>query len=210
MSSCLISKLKTLIREGGSKDEIEKIKDAIAEEIEENVKEESFYELPTNEILEIIGKCEIENLELLCGAISRMRTKKGKESTLLLNVIKREEATLDECIIILSMFKHSQLCKRTSELFNEEKKLPERDFENENEELRKENAKLKMPMKTFFPPVTEEPRSFESDIFKAAEKGKLTSVQYLVEQCHANVEAKDKIGNTPINCIFSLFSPRNE
>ena len=84
MSSCLISKLKTLIREGGSKDEIEKIKDAIAEEIEENVKEESFYELPTNEILKIIGKSEIEDFKLLYEVIPRISVSKGEWPILLL------------------------------------------------------------------------------------------------------------------------------
>ena len=126
-SSSLISKLKTLIEEGGSKDIIEEYEDVVAEEIEKFVKEESFYELPTNEILKIIGKSEIGDVELLCEVISRMIESKGGESTLLLNVIKIEEATLEECIKILSKFKHSQICQRTSKLFNEDNALPERD-----------------------------------------------------------------------------------
>ena len=32
----------------------------------------------------------------------------------------------------------------------------------------------------------------------AAFQGKLTSVQYLVEQYHADVETRDNLGNTPI------------
>ena len=163
------------------------------------MKEECFYELPTNEILKIVGKSNFEDLELLYVFIPRMLAMKGEESTLLLNVIKMEEATLEECIKILSKFKHSQICKRTSELFNEDKELLERDFEHELEELKKENGKLQKETKAYFPPVTEKPSGFESDICEAAYQGKLTSVQYLVEKCHADVEAKDEWENTPIN-----------
>ena len=52
---------------------------------------------------------------------------------------------------------------------------------------------------TFFPPVTEKPTDFERDICKAASEGKLSSVQYLVEQCHSDVETKNEYGFTPIN-----------
>jgi hypothetical protein len=45
--------------------------------------------------------------------------------------------------------------------------------------------------KTYFAPVKEEPSDFESNIFKAAEKGKLTSVQYLIEQRNISYEEKD-------------------
>ena len=45
----------------------------------------------------------------------------------------------------------------------------------------------------------DKPSDFESDICKAAEEGKHTSVQYLVERYHADVEAKDKYEWTPIN-----------
>ena len=133
-----------------------------------------------------------------------MLAKKGEESTLLLNVIKREEAVLEECIKILSKFEHSQICKRTSELFNKDKELLERDIEQELEELNKENGKLQKETKTYFHPVTEKPFDFESDICETAYQGKLTSVQYLVEQCHADVETKNKNEWTPIN--HALYS----
>ena len=204
MSLSLISKLKTLVEEGGSKKKIEAYEDVVVEEIEKYVKEESFYELPTNEILKIVVKSEIGDIDVLCELVSRTRSKKRGESTLLLNVIKREEATLEECIKILSTFKQCPICQLTSELFNGDKKMPERDYEHEIEILKKEIEKLQNKTKeteekkTCFPPVTEKPSDFESDILKAAEKGKLTSVQYLVEECHADVETKDNYGRTPI------------
>ena len=202
MSRSLISKLKTLLEDGGRKEKIEGYEDVIIEEIEEYVKKDDFYELPTNEILKIIGKSKIEDIELLYELIFRMRVNKGEESTLLLNVIKREETTFKECIRILSKFTQSPLLQRTSELFSENKSLPERDYNREIKTLKKETGtlqnKIKEEKKTYFPPITEKPSDFESDICKAAEKGKLASVQYLFEQCHANVETKDSYGWTPI------------
>ena len=192
LSLNLISQLKTLVEEGGSKERIETLEYLAVDSIESFVKEESFFELPTNEVLRIIAKSEIRDIELLNEVISRMLKKKGEESTLLLNVIKIEEATLEECIEILSKFKHSQICRQTSKLFKEEKELPERDYEREINELKKElQTKIKQGIV--------KPSDFESDICKAAEEGKLTSIKYLVKQCHADVETKDWCGYTPIN-----------
>ena len=50
--------------------------------------------------------------------------------------------------------------------------------------------------------MTIKPHDFESDIHEAADEGKLTSVQYLVEQCHANVEAK---GYTHTHWAFRML-----
>ena len=143
MSKNLISKLLKLINEGRKKDKIEAYEELIIDEIEEYAKESSFYELPTKEILKIIGKSSIEEAELLCDIISRMCSYKGEESPLLLNVIKVEEATFEECIKIISKFKKCPLCKRINELFQENINLPERDYQHEIEELKKENIKLK-------------------------------------------------------------------
>ena len=129
MSLSLISKLKTLVEEGVSKERIEVCEDAVAEEIEKYIKEDNFYELPTNEIMKIIGKSEIGDIDILCELISIMHVNKGEDSTLLLNVIKREEATLEECIKILSKFEQCQLCQRTSELFKNDKEFPDMDYE---------------------------------------------------------------------------------
>ena len=66
--------------------------EVVVEWIEEFVKEENFHELPTIEILKIIGKSKIENVELLCEVISRTTADKREESILFLNFIKREES----------------------------------------------------------------------------------------------------------------------
>ena len=137
-----------------------------------------------------------------------MSEKKMDESPLLLNVIDPKEATFDECINTISKFTKCPLCRRIGELHEDNRKLSDRDYEHEIEELKKENEELKKSKKTHFERVTEKPLDFESDIHKAAEKGKLTSVQYLVEQCHSNVEAKDNKGSTPI--MFASYNDRLE
>ena len=197
----MISKLSTLIENGGSKEKIEQYEDAIAKKIEKYAKRGSFYKLPTKEILKIIGKSEINDIELLCELISMMRTSKRDESTLLLNVINIEEASLEECIQIFSEFVYCPLCKRISEIMEYDKDMVERDFEGEIEILKKENMELQKETNkyAFFSPVTEEPPDFESNICKAAKEGKLTSIQYLVEQLHADVETKNSFESTPIN-----------
>ena len=129
MSFSTITELKTLIEKGKRTKKVEACEDVVAEEIEKYVKEDSFYELPTNEILKIVIKSEIDDIDVLCELISRMRSKKRGESTLLLNVIKREEATLEECIKILSTFKQCPICKHMNELFKNDKEFPDMDYE---------------------------------------------------------------------------------
>ena len=100
MSSSLITKLKKLIEEGGSEEDVEALEDAVAYEIEKFVKEECFYELPTNEILKIVEKSNIADVESHCELVSRMSASKGRESALLQNVIGRKGLTIEECIKI--------------------------------------------------------------------------------------------------------------
>ena len=60
-------------------------------------------------------------------------------------------------------------------------------------------SKLYKNWKTKFYPVTAKPSDFEDDIFKATEKGKLSSVQYLVEQCKVDPDTNNEDGWAPIN-----------
>jgi ankyrin repeat protein len=192
----VISKLTRFLNEGGIREKIEALEDVIVESMDEVVKEDGFYSLPTNEILTILQKSSIESVELLSSIVTKMNEGKGEESPLLLNVIDPKNATFDECISIISKFTKCPLCRRIGELHDDNIKLPNRDYEHEIEEL-KESKKVSSK-KADFARVTGKPSDFESDIHNAAEKGKLTSVQYLYEVCHSNVEAKDKYGKTPI------------
>ena len=139
----VISKLTKLINEGGDRVEIDALEDIVVESIDETVAEDSFYTLPTNEILTILQKSSIESIELLSSIVSQMSEKKMDESPLLLNVIDPKEATFDECINTISKFTKCPLCRRIGQLHEDHKKLPNRDYEHEIEELKKENEELK-------------------------------------------------------------------
>ena len=196
MKKSIISKLSSLIDESGSIDKINTYEDVLIESIEEIISEESFYELPTNEILKIIEKSDIQDTKLINLLSTKMNKHKGKASILLLNVIDPKDAVFDDCIEIISKFNKCPFCKRIGKLYEENKNLPYRDYEHEILELKQQNEKLKKT--TMFPPVTEEPYDFERSLVKAAEKGKLSSVQYLVEKYHISVETSNYRNQTPI------------
>ena len=72
MSANPVSKLIKLIGEKGSKERIKSLEDIIIESINKFAKEEDFYKLPTEEILEIVERSNIEDVKFLCEIISKM------------------------------------------------------------------------------------------------------------------------------------------
>ena len=50
-----------------------------------------------------------------------------------------------------------------------------------------------------FQPITEKPKDFDSNLFRACKKGKLTSVQWLIEKEGINKNEKDKYNDAPIH-----------
>jgi pyrrolidone-carboxylate peptidase len=194
--------IKELVRilEKGDKIKTETIEENIAESIEEAIKEELFFSLPTNEIIKIIQKSDISNAKTYFIIISRMCEVKGGEAAIILNAVESKEATLEECIKIVSSLKCSPICVRLGELFTENEMQPEIDYEHEIFKLKKEIEELKQQKRTIFRPVTKKPFDFVKNIHKAASEGKLTSVQYLIEHCNVNVEVRDNnFGSTPLH-----------
>ena len=183
----MIAKLASLLEENGDKEIIMNYENVVIDSIDEFCKEDTFYELPTNEILKIIGKSNIENIELLCEIITKMNESKGDDSILLMNVIDPKNATFEDCINVISKFRCSPICRRTYKLSMENMKFPDRDYDYEMGKLKKEiNA------------LSKKPTDFESNICKAANEGKLSSVKYLVEECNADIGIIDEYGSTPL------------
>ena len=133
----VITKLSDLLVKNTNHKKIEACEEIIIESIEEAVKDDCFYELPTNEIIKLIGESQIYDVDMLCDVISKMNEFKGDESAMLLNVIDLEEPTYESCIKILSMFNKCPICMKTGELFEENKKVPEVDYEFEINKLKK-------------------------------------------------------------------------
>ena len=79
MNRCLISKLTTLLNEGGRKDKIETYEELIIDGLEDYVEENLLFELPTNEILKIIDKSNFKSVDQICSIISKMCESKKEE-----------------------------------------------------------------------------------------------------------------------------------
>jgi surface protein len=109
----------------------------------ESTEEELFFSLSTNEIVKIIQKSGISNAVINSKIISRMYKVKGEEAALILNVVESKEATFEECVQIVSSLKCSPICVRLGDLYAEDKKQPEPDYEHEISNLEQEIEKLK-------------------------------------------------------------------
>jgi hypothetical protein len=183
----------------GNRDKVNAAEENIAESIEEAIEEKLFFKIPMNEIVKIIEKSNISNAKLYSSIISRMCCVKGKEAALFLNVVEASGATLKECVQIVSSLTCSQVCVTLGKLYKDNESMVERDYSSEVLELRKEIEELKSQKRTIFEPVTEQPSDFEANIYKAAEEGKLSSIQYLFEQCSTDVKVQNKEEWTPLH-----------
>ena len=145
----------------------------------------------TESILKIFKESEIKEGSKIIKFVKKIVEEKKEESNKLLSFIEANEFELKDCINILSKFKNIPIYRRIGELFSEEKLIPVPDYKYEIEKLEKEIKELEKN-KTKFTPVTEKPSDFEPDILEASKEGKLTSIQYLIEIEHKDVETKDK------------------
>ena len=159
MSKSLIAQLKTLIERKCNEEEYEEHEYLIIEEIEKLIKEEQFYELPTNEILKIINKSTFADVNQLYDLVANMSASKGEESILLLNVINCDDMTLKDCTTIISKFKKCKFCQRTYQVFKENEEMPEIDYELEIKELNEEIERLKKEIEELKNKTKEEEKS---------------------------------------------------
>jgi hypothetical protein len=98
-----LKKLALFLNEG-DKIKVEAIEEDITESIEEAVEEELFFTLSTKEIIEIIQKSDISNAETYSNIV-RMCETKGNEAALVLIAVEAKDATLEECVKIVSSLK---------------------------------------------------------------------------------------------------------
>ena len=190
--------LTNLLDESGNEEKVEAIEERIAESIEEAIEEELFFSLPTDEIVKILHKSDISNAETYHKIINRICHAKGREAALVLNVVETKEATLEECVKIISSLKCSPVCVRLGDLYEENEKQPEIDYEHEIfklkqkiEEQQKEIDELKQQNEALFRQanmydfqqginIIIEPYDYENDIHIAAEYENAVNDQFLV------------------------------
>ena len=179
MNQSVISEFIRLTNEGGSKEEISLLEKIIINSISECIKEDNFYSLSTEDIFSLIEKSELKDAESLKTFGEKMSEMKGENAPLLLNIINADDATLEECVTIISGLKECSICRRIGELYFSS--LPDIRATFEKEEIKHEK-----------------PDDFEDDIFEASRQGMLSSIKYLIEECHEDVETKDDNGYTPL------------
>ena len=135
-----------------------------------------------------------------------------KESLMLLQNINTSDIPLsyEEVLSILGLFTNCQILQCLYTLYKENQQLPQKDYDYElnqkDREIEKQRQKIKeleSKTKIDFQHITEKPKDFESDIFKACKEGKLASVQWLIEKENIDKNIRDKFHNTPIH-IASL------
>ena len=168
----------------------------IAENIEHVSESEKFFKLPLCFILSVISKASLSlgshNVDFIESIIKNtIKTHKTEKETLfLLNELNVDDGncTLSDCVRIIMLFSNSPLCVSLGDFFFKNQEV-DVDYEFLLSEKQKEVESLQSKLKEFsdhyyvvFPPVTKQPDDFEPNIFLAVEKGKLSSVQYLIEQ----------------------------
>ena len=191
-----IKKLSSLLDSGKKGSKLKSYKEVLGENIEETIEEESFFQLPTKEILDVVSMSNTRDIDLIREIVSQMNKTKSEETILLLNVINSDEFSFEETMDVISMFSESPVCRKAGELFNEFKEKLVQKKEDEIKELKSEIEELNKPHVDS--PITEKPDDFESDIHEAAKSGKLTSIKYLVEVNNEDPGAKDFQGRTPM------------
>ena len=216
MKSTKLNKLFEAIHKKENKD-ITLLEEEVSEEIEDSVKFDSFFKLPLENIFSIVSKIEfldIDNYSKLLKTIinGTIKAHENEKETLFLlyhiKAIGKKQLKLGNCIEILQCFQKIQLFSFLNEKYKEMNETPEIDTEyqkdKEIKELKKQIQQLKRSNEFHhkFPPINKKPMFFESDLFKAISKGKLDSVQYLIENQGISVNQKINDGNTPLHFAF--------
>ena len=158
------------------------IAEAMIKSIEEVIEADDFYSLPMNEIKKIIEKSHLNDASMLKSLVSKLSEIKGRDSIIIFNSIESSELTFEECINIISHAKYCPIFNRICKLYEEESKLPGKDYEAEIGKLKK----------TCFEPVTMKPYDYMRDVTQAIKEGKLSSVQYAFEQRNKKTELNDE------------------
>ena len=163
--------------------------------------------------MKIVSKIDFNDIEnysnllknIIKGTIASHTN--DKETLFLLYHIKakgNKTLKLEDCVEILQCFHKIELFSLLNEKYNENNATLaiDKDYEiiqQKNKEINNLKKKiqelkgfqrdeiLKKELEQQFPPIQKKPMFFESDLFKAVIKGKLDSVQYLIEKQEINI-----------------------
>ena len=205
MSTQIVKNLEEEINGQKRKDIIKLLEEQLSENIEELSKNQIFFNLPLNNIFSVISKVDFDEIDEIGKLIEIIQniTKnivkshfEEKETILILQNLNTTTIYLsvEEIFSILELITNCPILVKLCHLYKEQNKLPEKDYEYELEQKELEIEKLKAAINnlnipspteeltTNFSPITKQPTDYERNIFQACKKGKLTSVQWLIEK----------------------------
>ena len=228
----IVDKLRKEISTENRKDVIYNLEEILSENFKELSVIENFFQLPLKYILSVISKISFDSIdesdnifEILQNFVKNTIAShfNEKETIMLLQNIDIEPMTLsfENTFMILELFTNCHIIQHFCCLYNEKQLLPEIDYDyeikqknSEIEILKQQNMELQLNQssgKPIFYPITEKPKDFEPNIFKACKEGKLTSVQWLIEKENIDKNKRveneeyyeilrgDSVNNTPIH-----------
>ena len=180
----------------------------------QELKTKNFFKLPIINIFSIISNYDFSNhgtnqFSFLNYIISNIYEEHSKENGILYllkhihfsSSESENDLTVEEIINLLNLFQNVDLFQQLSSKKYEKETLPIKDFSFEIEQKNKTSSELQTNLEEYklkylelqYPLILEKPKDYESDIFKACEKGKLSSVRYLIENEGVNKNIKKDI-----------------
>ena len=215
-----VDELKKEINGRHQIDVVANLEEIISENAKEISKIENFFKLPLKNIFSVISRINFNSIdesddgfELLQNIIKNtiIAHYEEKETPLILQNINISQVSLtyERILSLFELFTNCPFFQLFNKLYQEKQQQPEIDYEYEMEQKDKEIEKLKQQNKEIQSQLfLEKPKDYESNIFIACKKGKLTSVQWLIEKKHVDknkrVVERDNyyefyVDNTPIH-----------
>ena len=204
----IVKKLEKEIKGKNRKDAIEILEEQLIKNVEKLSKNENFFNLPLNNILSVISKVDFNEIdeitEILHNIIKNIIKAHSKEKETILILQNLNITTIsfshEEIFSILELITNCPILVKYCNLYKEQNKEVDIDYEYEIQQKDKEIEKLRQQMSKKFMPITQKPIDYEPDIFVACQKGKLTSVRWLIEK-----EKEDKNKKIESNEDLEIF-----
>ena len=208
--------LEEEINRNNEKEITEVLEESLTQNIEELSKNANFFNLPLTNIFSIISKIDFKEIkendkaiEIIQNIIKNIINKhfEEKETILILQNLNLKTfsfSSYEEIFSILELITNCPILVNFCYLYKELNLLPDKDYEFELQqkeiEIEKLKQKINEEISNKFPPITEKPKDYEPDIFKACKEGKLTSVQWLIEK--ENEDKNKKVEKTDPSLKF--------
>ena len=189
---------------------ISRLERKISNVIEETINYKDFFNLPIFNILNIVEKADLTNVDDPIDFIKTFITNtvekhsNERETLCLLFSFQTQDLNLEyqDIIKILQQFSNSQLCSQLGKLFDYQSGLPDVDIDylikEKDDQIQQLREKIELKEN-----VTKQPIDYEPDICKAISEGKLSSVKYYCFLNRKTIDASQS--ETQILLVLSML-----